>query len=358
MTSPEVQRDTPPIAHDLKTGVSVVRNYRPCGGCGGDTLVRVNGQPGHYGHLTPRSAAVSAPAGPDPAAEREPDAVEVSMFALLQESIAASKKRPVLRVATVHRNTAPWSLMSETMRGEHRWRHAESVAGTVRIFDRNGSYPSAMANVPVSARELARTGAIGYNTGHAGIYQLPSFDWEGGPHPLGEIGEQAGPAWWVTTPHLRLCMKLAATGRIPAFPILDSYTGPAVTNLFRQFSSDVSELREQTRGTDGYDEVKRKSSIAIRSLWPKAARSPFWRPDWSLSTRAEAAVRHWVRADQAAAGGATIVKLGSVDEVAFVQPKNARQDWAPEPYKLGAGFGYVKVKATMPAAEWNRGARR
>lgn len=280
------------------------------------------------------------------------------MFRLLQDSITASRKRPVLRIAKEQREIEPWALIVETMRGEHRYRIDAPAGRTVLSMDRNGSYPSAMANVPVSAGPLNRMGSIGYSTGHAGIYQIPRFDWPRGPHPLGEIAEQDSDLWWISTPHLRLCMKLAAHKRIEPPRITDSWTGSSVTNLFQQFSKDVSELREQARAdADLYGEIKRKSSIAIRGLWPKGSRSPFWRPDWSISVRAEASVRHWVRADQAMEGGADLVRLGNVDEVAFLIPPRARRTWIPEPYAEGTGFGYVKVKGTALAAEWNRARR-
>jgi hypothetical protein len=243
------------------------------------------------------------------------------------------------------------------MRGEHRYRVDAPAGRTVKTLDRNGSYVSAMGNVPVAAGPLRRTGGIVYASGHAGIYQIPRFEWSG-PHPLGEIAEQDTELWWVATPHLRLCMRLAAHNRIVAPRIVDSWTGNAVTNLFKEFSARVSELRELARpDEDMYGEIKRKSSIAIRALWPKGSRSPFWRPDWSVSVRGEASVRHWVRADQAITAGAELVRLGAVDEVAFLIPPKARRTWIPEPYAEGTGFGYVKVKGTALAAEWNRPRR-
>jgi hypothetical protein len=292
---------------------------------------------------------------PEPEPESEPSPDQVSMFRLLQESITASRKRPVLRIARAERETEPWALITEPMRGEHRYRVDAPAGRTVKLWDRNGSYPSAMANVPVAAGPLRRTGGIGYATGHAGIYEIPRFEWTSGPHPLGEIADQDTETWWISRPHMHLCMRLAAQNRIPAPRIVDSWTGASVTNLFKAFSAHVSELRELARPDDDmYGEVKRKSSIAIRALWPKGSRSPFWRPDWSVSVRAEASVRHWVRANQAVAGGAEIVRLGNVDEVGFLIPKRARSTWVPEPYVEGTGFGYVKTKGTALAAEWNR----
>lgn len=336
----------------IPAGVTVTDTAVPCLGCGDRTKVRVHGRPGHWACIARLEPAT------EPEPEREAAPEEISMFRLLQESITASKKRPVLRIARAEREVEPWAMIVEPMRGEHRYRIDAPAGRTVKTLDRNGSYPAAMANVPVAAGPLRRTGSIGYATGHAGIYEIPRFAWFGGPHPLGEIAEQDTESWWVSTPHLRLCIRLAAQGRIPQFLIGDSWTAPAVTNLFKQFSAHVSELRELARpNEDVYGEVKRKSSIAIRALWPKGSRSPFWRPDWSVSVRAEASVRHWVRADQAVTAGAELVKLGNVDEVAFLIPPRARSTWIPEPYAEGNGFGYVKVKGTALAAEWNRPRR-
>lgn len=333
-------------------GVTISDTAVPCAcGCGTATKIRVFGRPGLYAHLD----RMTPPAEPEP--EREPSRDEVSMFRLLQDSITASRSRPVLRIAVKDRAVEPWALITERMRGEHRYRIDAPAKSTVKTLDRVGSYPSAMGNVPVAAGPLQRTGAIGYNTGNAGIYLIPRFDWEG-PHPLGEISDQDCETWWISTPHLRLCMRLAAHHRIEPVRIVDSWTNRSVTNLFKQFSTDVGERREDARdNAEAYALVKRKSSIAIRSLWPKGARSPFWRPDWSVSVRAEAAVRHWARADQAIAAGAQLVKLGSVDEAAFVVPARARSNWIPEPYKEGTGFGYVSVKGTTLGAEWNRPRR-
>jgi hypothetical protein len=335
-------------------GVWVADTAIPCLGCSRPTVIRVNKVPGHWGCIS-RMAPVTEQ---QPERDAFPD--EVSMFRLLQDSITASRKRPVLRISTDDRVLEPWALITEPMRGEHRYRIDAPAGRTVKSLDRNGSYPAAMANVPVAAGPLRRTGAIAidYTTGRAGIYRIPVFPWDKGPHPLGEISEQDSETWWISTPHLKLCMRLAARNRIPAPRIIDSWTANSVTNLFKEFSAHVSELRELARpDEDAYGEIKRKSSIAIRALWPKGSRSPFWRPDWSVSVRAEASVRHWVRADQAMQAGAELVRLGNVDEAAFLIPAKARGNWLPEPYHEGTGFGYVKTKGTMLAAEWNRPRR-
>lgn len=273
---------------------------------------------------------------------------------MLTESIRASRKRPLLRIPQDQRGEPPWSLMAEWMRGEHNWFSAAgNPKDTVTVVDRNGSYPSAMGCVPVAANKLVRAGGIDYTPDHAGMYLIDRFKMtHPGPHPLGEIAERPG-FWWVSTPHLKLAMKLATQERItPGIRILDSWVGTAATNLFKKFSEDVRDLRERAaRNPEVYEGAKRQTSIAIRCLWPKGARSPFWRPDWSIAVRAEAAVRHWVKADQAVAAGATLVKLGSVDEAAFLG------DTAPFPYKIGTAFGEIKIKNTLAMEEFHRGQR-
>lgn len=353
MVADTMQVDTPSLT-DGAFVVRVVKIAVPCTGCRRHTKIRVNGEPGHYGCIARRGGR-PVPDEPD----REPAPEEQSMFGLLQESIAAARKRPVLRVSADARASEPWGLITETLRGEHRFRITDTGGHDVKVLDRNGSYPAAMGSVPVAVGLLEHTGPIDYSTAHAGIYQIPRFGWPAGlPHPLGEIADDPGELWWVATPHLRLCIRLAAHKRSPAPRIVDSFAAASATTLFKRFSDGVFESRAASRhDPDAYAEIKRKSSIAIRALWPKASKSPFWRPDWSVSVRAEAAVRHWVRADQAIAAGARLVKLGSVDEAAFLIPPRARATWVPEPYVIGDGIGYVKVKSTMTADQWKRARR-
>jgi len=327
-------------------GVAVARVLAPCGGCGIPTKIRVGGKPGHYKCLTSNNTV------------QEPGPEEMSAFRLLKESILASRKHPILRIPADQRGDAPWTLITEMMRGEHRYRVDAPDGRVVMTLDRNGSYPSAMGNVPVAANKLLHTGPLTeYSTTAAGIFQIERFGWADGPHPLGEIADNRDKAWWVSTPHLRLALRLVEDGRIPPVRILDSWTGVSASNLFKQYAVDVQNIRARAAADpEAYGDAKRQTSIAIRCLWPKGARSPFWRPDWSVSVRAEAAVRHWVRADQAQRAGGQLLKLGSVDEVAFALEEGA--DQPPVPYREGPGYGLVKIKTIVPAQAWNaRGTR-
>jgi hypothetical protein len=344
---PVTQVDTPAFSHGAGApGITVESGiFKPCPGCGNSTNVRLYGKPGHYGCLTRQNA------------DTEPGPEEINAFRMLEESIRASVKHPVLRVPLEQRDLAPWNLMTEPMRGEHRWRRPVDPGATVVVLDRRGSYPSAMGNVPVAVNRLHHTGPLdAYDPKTAGIFLVGRVGdaADGTPHPFGEIAFQPGKAWWITTPHLRLGLRLAREGRLPAIRILDSWTGVAGSTLFRQFADDTARARARATG-DAYVEVKRKTSIAIRSLWPKGARSPFWRPDWSLSVRAEAAVRHWVRADQARRTGANLVRLGNVDEVAFALEPGETE--IPPPYEVGPKFGQVAVKRKVPGEVWNAETR-
>jgi hypothetical protein len=126
------------------------------------------------------------------------------------------------------------------------------------------------------------------------------------------------------------------------------------------FANDVRDARETAKTSgdpEAYLHVKRTTSQALRLLWPKGAASPFWRPDWSISVRAEASVRHWIRAWEATRMGANLVRLGSVDEAAFLAPLGSGATWVPRPYELGDGFGKVKRKDAVPVAEWTERRR-
>jgi hypothetical protein len=225
----------------------------------------------------------------------------------------------------------------------------------VAVLDRNGSYPSAMSSVPVAPNKLTHTGPLGTDTVArkilAGLFQIavPAWDESKVPHPLGRAAEVPdGELIWITGSHLELLDKLAADGRMPVVDVLDSWTGRRNSSLFERFYKWTKTVREQTAGLDEDTRTaaKRSISTAIRSLHPKQARSPFWRPDWHKAVVAQASVRHWITADRAVQGGAVLLSIGSVDEVAFAVPADdvAPRLWVPTPYRIGAGFGQVKHK--------------
>ena len=271
-----------------------------------------------------------------------------SGFAMLQASINRSRMKPVQRVPGGRRADAPWSLITEDMTGEHKWTTTTSLIdpdAPVLVLDRRGSYPSAMGSAPIVANLPSHTGEMSkLPPKTAGVFLIPRFTWneEGIGHPLGRLAEREGP-WWVTTPHLLALQRLATAGRVPAPEILDSWTGRRTDGLFTAFSREVQAARLSALAAgdeERYAEVKTMTSTAIRCLWPKVTKSPFWRPDWSVSIRAEAAVRHWVRADQAREAGATLLKLGSTDEVALARPESG----GIVPYTIGRQYGQVGVK--------------
>jgi hypothetical protein len=328
-----------------------------CGRCG-DRMIRATaGQEYHPGCAdTPPPAPAPEPDAElvDEYAEPADELVLFDGFRLMVACIGKSRMHPLLRVRESDRESGPWPLITERMTGEHRWTRPQlPLAGVVAVLDRGGSYPSAAGSVMVAANLLTHVGPLDDRGELAGIFLVDVPEWPHADrigHPLGKLGAGDGPVW-ITTPHLDLLTKLAAAGTIPRPAILDSWAGRGTGGLFTAFSKAVREARERSAGTPEYEQVKRRSSIALRALWPKAARSPFWRPDWSVSVRAEASVRHWVRAWQAVGAGAELLAIGSVDEVAFVAPAGADATWVPEPYELGPGYGQVKHKPVKVGAE-------
>lgn len=273
-------------------------------------------------------------------------------------------------VPVADRPHGPWATVLDgaadaQLTGEPRWIRPElptpeSMADhRVITVDRSGSYFSACGSVRVSAGLLSRTGAIDleYAKKVGGFFLIIPFDWKHSawmPHPLGRITERE--QWWITAPHLMLLAKLARQGYIEMPTILDSWTGPVKDTLFRKFSVDVKRERAYLRNegrADDYVTHKRLASIALRLLWSSEdTKSPFWRPDWSIAIRAEAAVRHWAKAFSACDSGELLLELGTVDEAAFIAPADAGPEWVPAGYVLGTAFGEVKQKDNRPGVEW------
>jgi len=335
-----------------------------CKVCNGPMTVIEEGQETHPGCdlAEGRMFVPGDPGLPDVEVEADGEFSEKEMlngFRALEDSISKSRMYPVMRIGSGAREFEPWNLVTERMSGEHRWVRnlPEPDADTaVIVLDRNGSYPSAMGSVPVAANLLTHAGPLeGLPEKTAGIFKIvrPVWGEDTIGSPLGRIEDEDSDELWVSTPHLILLDRLAEQGRLKCKPvILDSWTGRGTTGLFTDFSKRVQEARLEALeagDSERYAEVKRSSSVAIRCLWPKGAKSPFWRPDWSVSVRAEAAVRHWVRADQARMMGAVLLKIGTVDEVAMVRPDSGE---VPEPYTLGNKYGQVKIKEQVAYSEW------
>lgn len=323
-------------------------------------------------------ALVPPPRTEDPVDEwQEPPTEERARTALddLKRSVDSSRYHPVKVIAAEEREQLPWTLITEEMGGEPKWYapgwSAQRVRwqdetgkhqrldlkapagwdirhGAVVLLDRNGSYPSACSSVPLAPNRLVHTGPMATHIGRAGLFlvQLAApWDTDTFPHPLGIAAQPDNAPSWVTTPHVKLLTKLGLS-----YTILDSWTGKRNESLFERFYKDARDVRLRTGGGDNPEYVHWKSTMgpALRLLWPKGARSPYWRPDWRVSLVAEASVRHWSKAWQAAhesadrqdGPGGFLVALANVDEAAW---------WSwdgelPAGYEVGGGFGQVEIK--------------
>lgn len=228
--------------------------------------------------------------------------------------------------------------------------------------DRNQSYVSSTSSVPLAPNVLAHTGPLEANpkglgdrdqrtgkpTGLAGVVELivPPWDHPELAHPLGRHA-QPGQRMIVASGALEDLWRLADQGVIARPEVIDSWMGRRNTSLLEPFGKAVREARAQYAGDEAMSiAVKRSSSIAIRLLYPREVRSPFWRPDWYAALVSQAMFRLWVRAWQAVQAGAVVAGLGSVDETAFIVPAGTADPagWLPEPYRYGPGWGEVKPK--------------
>ena len=371
---PPATPDTPPAAppsvpdpdRDAQGALIVLAEPAPCVRCGQGSIYTANGHPQHIGGFcqpptTPEPAPVpaprSAPASDDDGREeREADAVQqFPALAKLKESVYRSRyhAREWACVPKEHRDEPPWNLLHSSRSGgepsARLWSRDVPLGGQLVLIDRNGSFPSACSSVPVAPAKLHHTGPMEvWDHKRAGIYviDLPQWDDPTMPHPLGRIADTTAEQVAITTPHMKLLTALSVQGKIQAPTIRDSWTGLKNESLFEAFYKACKQARVDllplNDGTDNnpYTLHKRAISKAIRLLWPVAARSPFWRPDWFTSIVAEASVRHWLTARKAVQGGAFLVSL---------QDRDAALYWTedgtlPAPYTLGDGFGEVKIK--------------
>lgn len=298
-----------------------------------------------------------------------------------------STMHPIPVIPKALRGDAPWSLFTtEVMGGEPSWTAEgwterryketdadgrrrvrreliwpESATGTLLLLDRNGSFPSACSSVPLAPNKLIHRGPQDfYDKDLAGLYLVRTPEWEHPelPHPLGRIVRpvrgQVPEQVWITTPHMAWLNKLADRAMVKRPSIIDSYLGRANTSLFDGFYKECGRVRLELVDKDGgnskeYKQYKASLSSALRLLWPKERRSPFWRPDWRLSMVAEASVRHWLTAEKAVqaikrSGSSTqLVSMANTDEVAFL----TQDGQLPEPYVKGVRFGEVKIKKVV-----------
>lgn len=305
------------------------------------------------------------PAAPEPMVEQEEDEEQEeqptpSAIQALKASITSSRKHPVINIRKEDRDQDRWQVMTQIIDGRHRWKWEGAVTDEetveVVVLDDNGRYIAACSSVPVCANVPAHTGPLEeYNSKFAGAYLIKPEPWgsEFMGHPLGMRAEKAirdDAPIWISTPHMRF---LAKRGQGWSGQILDSYTGPAATNLFEDYYRWAHQQREAHRDDpEQYAAVKRETSIALRVLWPKTARSPFWRPDYHQSVVAEANLRHWIAGAKAVEDGYPMVAMRNVDETVMLRPLPAPKDWVPPTFTVGLGLGQVKIKAVLPYREW------
>jgi hypothetical protein len=303
----------------------------------------------------------------DGESDEHPEAQKWPALRELQAAIDKSRMKPIKVVRKVERDSRPWTLVTEALDGHFRSRSWEGEVpdGTqyVTLLDRNGSYMSAMSSVPVAPNVLKHTGPLGSDPearrNFAGLFCILNFEWTDPliPHPLGRTAEGIAPGqpMWITGSHMEFLDQWAAKkgpdgrGIVPVVDVIDSYTGRRNTSLFEPYYKWSKVVREQTSGEERA-QAKQAMSRAIRSLHPRKARSPFWRPDWHKAVLAQAAIRHWIKAYQAvhvSEAPAVLLGIGAVDEVAFAVPADFTEDpklWVPPGYRFGAGYGEVKHK--------------
>jgi hypothetical protein len=281
----------------------------------------------------------------------------------MRDSIRTSKMKPVpwipppgdprAKDGMQTRDLPQWQAAEQVSTGAFAWRHPgiDDLDGDALVItiDRNMSYPSACSSVPVAPNVLrrARLDEDPKAAGLAGIARVIAPQWPDArlPHPLGRDAVPGKPLV-IPTGSLEELWALHRDGLIDEPAVTGAYVGRRNTSLFEPFYKAVTGARKEHAADPAMTlAIKRSSSIAVRLLYPKAAKSPFWRPDWYGALVGQAMIRHWIRARQAVDAGAVLIGLGSVDEAAYLIPGGTDPaTWIPAPYQEGTGPGQVKRK--------------
>lgn len=282
----------------------------------------------------------------------------------MRKSFAASRMKPVpwipppghkhARPGMQTRDMPQWRAAESTDAGAFAWKHPGlddfDEDQLVLVIDRAMSYPSACSSVPVAPNVL-RPVVLNENPKDlklAGIARVivPRWDHPELPHPLGRKARPGEPLV-IPSGSLEALWALHLEGLIDRPEVTGAFMGRRNSSLFEGFYKEVTGARKEYEDDpDMTLAIKRASSVAVRLLYPKAAKSPWWRPDWYAALVGQAMLRHWIRARQAVAAGNVLLGLGSVDEASFLIPRDADPaTWIPAPYKAGSGPGQVKGKA-------------
>jgi AAA domain len=379
-------------AEDRPAGQPEPRKRYPigtCTACGTPMTIIMTGQTLHpLCEPDPAPATAPEPAAPEPADGQAPDTCnvcgelrtnadthpdcdprEVSEakwpgMTVMREAFRTSRMKPVPWIPPAgHPSAKPgmqtrdlpqWQAADQVDIGAFRWTwpgleeiDPESLVATI---DRNSSYPSACSSVPLAPNVLRPVTLEGdpKAQGLAGIAEVIVSEWSRAdlPHPLGRNAVPGQPLV-IPSGSLEELWALHRLGLISEPQVTCAYMGRRNTSLFEPFYKAVKTARAEHAANEAMTlAIKRSSSITVRLLYPKSARSPWWRPDWYGALVGQAMIRHWIRAQQAVDAGATLVYLGSVDEAAYLLPDGADPDtWVPAPYERGTGPGQVKPKA-------------
>jgi AAA domain len=281
----------------------------------------------------------------------------------MRDSIRTSRMKPIPWIPPLGdprakegmqtRDLPQWQAAEQVSTGAFAWRHPgiDDLDGDALVItiDRNMSYPSACSSVPVAPNVLRRVHLAEdpKAAGLAGIARVIVPQWPDArlPHPLGRDAVPGEPLV-IPSGSLEELWALHRDGLIDEPEVTGAFMGRRNTSLFEPFYKSVTGARREHASDPAMTlAIKRSSSIAVRLLYPKAAKSPYWRPDWYGALVGQAMIRHWIRARQAVDAGAVLIGLGSVDEAAYLIPAGTDPaTWIPAPYEAGSGPGQVKRK--------------
>lgn len=205
-------------------------------------------------------------------------------------------------------------------------------------IDANASFVSAASSAGYAHGALEHTGALRGEGMRPGYYLVDAHPWQDDRivSPLGQA--ETGPRVWIAYPTLEVIQRLARTGYWPEVAIHDSWTCPDSVR-FRAWATAVNNVRcaalrdwhtamvsgseaDEAEAYDWYENgVKLGYSQAFQMMLgpgQSGARSKVRRPDWYHTTLAQAAANTWRKTWKCVLAGYVPVRMGSVDEVAWL----------------------------------------
>lgn len=244
----------------------------------------------------------------------------------------------------------PWD---EVMGGERAYSPLQwhtDYSGTIRGYDLNRAYFSALLNLEAAGDQLQYAGSeLQFTPERGGVWRVDVEPWtdERLPDPAGYGEVLDDGTRWLTTPTLALLQQLADDGAHMGFRVIESWTAPK-RRLCREWCAALRPLLDDDAGF-----LTAAAKRVYQETWGMWARPSgrVYRPDWHLSVLSLARANLWRKMHRAGRDDdrwpvrieTDAVFYPAADDQTWEQAAPASFRLDPEGRKLGA-FKDAEVK--------------